>query len=59
LPLPPTGTPALLDEAARRKIEQIPSVIEAQPEIRFVGEAKLGDKSFIAPIAGYSSGARG
>jgi len=57
-PLSPTGTPALLDEAARRKIEQIPSVIEAQPEIRFVGEAKLGDKSFIAPIAGLALSAR-
>jgi len=57
-PLPPDGTPAVLNEQARRKIEQIPSVIEAQPEIRFVSEVKIGDKSFIASIAGLTLSAR-
>jgi putative ABC transport system permease protein len=51
-PLPPGGIPLVLDEAARQRIEQIPAVIEAQPEIRFTGEVRIGEESFITSIAG-------
>jgi putative ABC transport system permease protein len=57
-PLPPDGVPAVLDEAARRRIEQIPAVIEALPEIRFVAEVKIDGDSHITSIAGLSSSAR-
>ncbi|MBI3933924.1 MAG: ABC transporter permease [Acidobacteria bacterium] len=57
-PLPQDGIPAVLDEAARRKIEQIPAVIEAQPEIRFVGEVKVDGKSYITSVAGLAPSAR-
>jgi putative ABC transport system permease protein len=54
----PSGPPAILDDEARRKISEIPAVVEAQPEIRFVSEVRVGDKSFIAPIAGMTPSAR-
>jgi putative ABC transport system permease protein len=57
-PLPPDGIPAVLDEAARRRIEQIPAVIEAPPEIRFVAEVKIDGDSHITSIAGLSPSAR-
>lgn len=56
--LPPDGIPAVLDEAARRRIEQIPDVIEAQPEIRFVAEVKIDDNSYITSIAALAPSAR-
>jgi len=56
--LPPTGVPAILNDTARRKIEQLPNVVEALPEIRFVGEVRLSGQSFIAPVAGLAPSAR-
>ena len=57
-PLPPGGIPAVLDEAARRRIEQVPAVIEVQPELRFVGEVKISGQSHITSIAGLAPSAR-
>jgi putative ABC transport system permease protein len=46
-----------LDEAARLKIEQLPNVIEAYPDIRFVTEFRFDDKPHLTMVAGlaYSS----
>lgn len=46
-----------LDEAARLKIEQLPNVIEAYPDIRFVTEFRFEDKPHLSMVAGlaYSS----
>ncbi len=55
---PPEGPPALLDETARRAIEKLPGVVEALPEIRFVGELRLEGKSYIVPAGGLPASAR-
>jgi putative ABC transport system permease protein len=55
--VPNRGIPALLDETARHNIERIPGVSEAQPEIRFVADVRIGDKSFIVPVAGLAPSA--
>jgi putative ABC transport system permease protein len=57
-PLPPGEVPEVLDEAARQRIEQVPGVVEAQPEIRFVGEVKIAGESHITSIAGLAPSAR-
>ncbi|HWP84099.1 MAG TPA: ABC transporter permease [Terriglobia bacterium] len=57
-PLPASGIPAVLDEDARRHIEQLPAVLEAQPEIRFVGEIRIGGESFITSVAGLPPSSR-
>jgi putative ABC transport system permease protein len=46
-----------LDEPARLKIEQLPNVIEAYPDIRFVTEFRFDDKPHLTMVAGlaYSS----
>ena len=54
---PPAESPAL-DEAARQKIEQVPDVLEAYPDIRFITELHFGDKSHLATVAGLPSSAR-
>ena len=57
--LPQDGRPAVLDEAARRAIERLPNVIEAEPELRFVGEIRFeDDASDISSIAGLPPSAR-
>jgi putative ABC transport system permease protein len=55
---PPEGPPALLDETARRAIEQLPGVVEALPEIRFVSELRLEGKSYIVAAGGLPASAR-
>jgi putative ABC transport system permease protein len=52
------GDPRVLDEAARQEIEQIPNVEEALPEIRFVGEIRRDDKSYITSVGGLPLSAR-
>ena len=47
---PPAESPAL-DEAARRKIEQLPGVIEAYPDIRFSTEVRFDDKPYLTMVA--------
>jgi putative ABC transport system permease protein len=46
-----------LDEAARGRIEQVPGVAEAYPDIRFVTEFRFSDKPHLTMVAGlaYSS----
>jgi len=47
----PAESPAL-DETARQKIERLPSVLEAYPDIRFVAELRFADKPHLTTIAG-------
>ena len=48
---PPAESPAL-DEPARQKIERLPGVVEAYPDIRFVTELRFGDKPHLTMVAG-------
>jgi putative ABC transport system permease protein len=43
-----------LDEAARQKIESIPGVAEAYPELRFVTELRLEDKAHLTMVSGMA-----
>jgi putative ABC transport system permease protein len=47
-----------LDEAARQKIEQLPNVLEAYPDIRFVTELRYEDKPHLTMVAGLTASAR-
>ncbi len=47
---PPAESPSL-DEPARNKIAQIPGVIEAYPDIRFVTDVRLDDKPHLTMVA--------
>jgi len=54
---PPAESPAL-DEPARRKIAQIPGVVEAYPDIRFVTEVRFDDKPHLTAVAGVPFSAK-
>ncbi len=54
---PPAESPAL-DEAARQKIERLPGVVEAYPDIRFVTELRFDDKPHLAMVAGVPFSAK-
>jgi putative ABC transport system permease protein len=54
---PPAESPAL-DEAARQKIERLPGVVEAYPDIRFVTELRFDDKPHLTMVAGVPFSAR-
>ena len=54
---PPAESPAL-DEPARRKIAQIPGVVEAYPDIRFVTELRFDDKPHLTMVAGVPFSAK-
>jgi putative ABC transport system permease protein len=54
---PPAESPAL-DEPARKKIEQIPGVVEAYPDIRFVTEVRFDDKPYLTMVAGIPFSAK-
>jgi putative ABC transport system permease protein len=47
-----------LDEAARQKIEQIPGVAEAYPDIRFATEVRFQDKPHLTVVAGLPFSAK-
>ncbi len=53
----PAESPAL-DEPARQKIEQVPNVLEAYPDIRFVTELRFEDKPHLTMVAGLPSSAK-
>ena len=53
----PAESPSL-DESARIKIEQFPSVVEAYPDIRFVTELRFEDKPHLTMVAGLPFSAR-
>ena len=54
---PPAESPAL-DEPARRKIEQIPGVVEAYPDIRFVTDVRFDGKPHLTMVAGVPFSAK-
>ena len=49
---PPRAESPALDEPARQKIEQLPGVVEAYPDIRFVTEVRFDDKPHLTMVAG-------
>jgi putative ABC transport system permease protein len=55
--LAPAESPSL-DESARQKIEQMPNVLEAYPDIRFVTELRYEDKPHLTMVAGLPFSAR-
>jgi putative ABC transport system permease protein len=48
----------LLDEAARKKIAQIPGVVEAYPDIRFVTDVRFDGKPHLTMVAGVPFSAK-
>jgi putative ABC transport system permease protein len=50
-PGPPPGESPSLDEPARKKIEQIPGVVEAYPDIRFVTDLRFDGKPHLTMVA--------
>jgi putative ABC transport system permease protein len=54
---PPAESPSL-DEPARKKIEQIPGVVEAYPDIRFVTEVRFDGKLHLTMVAGVPFSAK-
>jgi len=53
----PAESPAL-DEEARKKIEHLPDVLEAYPDIRFITEIRFEDKPHLTMVAGMPDSAR-
>jgi len=53
----PAESPAL-DEAARQRIEKLPGVLEAYPDIRFVTELRYQDKPYLTTVAGLPASAK-
>jgi putative ABC transport system permease protein len=53
----PANSPAL-DESARLKIEQLPGVVEAYPDIRFVTELRFDGKPHLTMVSGVPFSAR-
>ncbi len=49
---------AVLDEPARQKIEQLPGVIEAYPDIRFATEVRFEGKPHLTMVAGLPASAK-
>ncbi len=48
----------VLDEAARQKIAQLPNVLEAYPDIRFITELQFDAKPHLSMVAGLPASAR-
>ena len=55
---PPPAESPLLDEAARRKIAEIPGVVEAYPDIRFVTDVRFDGKPHLTMVAGVPFSAK-
>lgn len=53
----PAQSPAL-DEPARQKMEQLPNVVEAYPDIRFITELRYEGKQHLTMVAGLPFSAR-
>jgi putative ABC transport system permease protein len=53
----PAESPAL-NESARQKIAQLPSVVEAYPDIRFITELRYEDKPHLTMMAGLPFSAK-
>jgi putative ABC transport system permease protein len=54
---PPAESPSL-DEIARNKIAQIPGVVEAYPDIRFVTDVRFDGKTHLTMVAGVPFSAK-
>ena len=54
---PPAESPSL-DESARQKIAQIPGVVEAYPDIRFVTDVRFDGKPHLTMVAGIPFSAK-
>jgi len=54
---PPAESPSL-DEPARKRIEQIPGVVEAYPDIRFVTDVRYDGKPHLTMVAGVPFSAK-
>jgi putative ABC transport system permease protein len=48
----------VLNEPARQKIAQLPNVLEAYPDIRFISELRYEDKPYLTMMAGLPFSAR-
>jgi putative ABC transport system permease protein len=55
---PSAAESPVLDEAARVKIEQLPGVSEAYPDVRFTTELRFDDKPHLAMVAGLPLSAK-
>ncbi len=55
---PAPGESRILDEPTRLQIEQIPNVIEANPDIRFITELRYDDKPHLTMIAALANSAK-
>src|SRR5262249_32160544 len=55
---PAPADSAALDESARQRIAQLPNVIEAYPDIRFITELRYEDKPHLTMVAGLPFSAR-
>jgi putative ABC transport system permease protein len=55
---PPPAESPILDEAARQKIEQLPNVLEAYPDIRFITQLQFEDKPHLSTVAGLPASAQ-
>src|SRR3979490_379856 len=55
---PAPGESCILDEAARHEIEQLPNVLEAHPDIRFITELRYQDKPHLTMIAALPPSAK-
>ncbi len=53
----PAESPSL-DESARQKIEQLPGVAEAYPDIRFVTQLRFNDKPYMTMVGGVPFSAK-
>jgi putative ABC transport system permease protein len=48
----------VLDESARQKISQLPNVLEAYPDIRFITQLQFEDKPHLSMVSGLAPSAR-
>ncbi len=55
---PPPAESPVLDETARLRIEKLPNVLEAYPDIRFITELRYQDKPHLTMVAGLPYSAK-
>ena len=55
---PPPGESRVLDEPARHDVEQMPNVLEAYPDIRFISELRFEDKPYMSMISALPDSAK-
>ncbi len=55
---PPPEESRALDETARVEIERLPSVVEAYPDVRFITQLRLGERSRTTLVAGLPYSAK-